>query len=128
MSINITKSTTKATNNATSIQPRDEQGRFVSETKEVKQQHHNKDALKEVAPFIWNFMEQNRIARDERDHLVSVVYAKHEEDNYYLFIRKQKSFGFHLNCGNLEEVLSEESVNVILRNLAIMEEIQKFTF
>lgn len=128
MSINITKSTVKTATNTTSIQPRDEQGRFVSETKEVKQQHNNKNALKEVAPFIWNFMEQNRIARDERDHLVSVVYAKHEEDNYYLFIRKQKSFGFHLNCGNLEEVLSEESVNMILRNLAIMEEIQKFTF
>lgn len=128
MSINLTKSTTKAINNATSIQPRNEQGRFVSETKEVKQQHHNKDALKEVAPFIWNFMEQNRIVRDERDHMISVIYASHEEDFYYLFIRKQKSFGFHFNCGNLEEVLSEESVNVILRNLAIMEEIQKFTF
>ena len=127
MSINITKSANATTNTITS-QPRDGQGRFVPNAKEAKQQSRNKDALKEVAPFIWNFMEQNRIARDERDHLVSVVYAKHEEDNYYLFIRKQKSFGFHLNCGNLEEVLSEESTKVILRNLVIMEEIQKFTF
>lgn len=142
MSINITSSS-KSTVSSISSQPRDERGRFTSSevtnldstSKEVKQQIlennkklHDRDALKEVAPFIWNFMKQNKIVRDERDHLISVVYASHEEDSYYLFIRKQKSFGFHLNCGNLEEVLNEESVNVILRNLAIMEEIQKFTF
>ena len=128
MSINITKNTTNATASAITSQPRDKQGRFVPNTKEVKQQSRNRDALKECAPFIWNFMEQNKIVRDERDHMISVIYASHEEDFYYLFIRKQKSFGFHFNCGNLEEVLSEESVNVILRNLAIMEGIQKFTF
>lgn len=139
MSINITSSSKSTITN----QPRDERGRFASSevtnldsaSKEVKQQIlennkklHDRDALKECAPFIWNFMEQNKIVRDERDHMISVIYASHEEDFYYLFIRKQKSFGFHFNCGNLEEVLSEESVNMILRNLAIMEEIQKFTF
>lgn len=138
MSINITSS--KFTN---SVQPRDEHGRFASSeatnlnsaSKEVKQQIlennkklHDRDALKECAPFAWNFMEKNQIARDERDHLISVVYASHQCDSYYLFIRKQKSFGFHLNCGNLEEVLSEESVNTVLHNIIIMEQIQKFTF
>ncbi len=136
MSINITSS-------SNSTQARDSRGRFVSSVvtnldsapKEMKQQIlennkklHDRDALKECAPFIWNFMEKNQIVRDERDHLFSVVYASSECDSYYLFIRKQKSFGFHLNCGNLEEVLSEESVNIVLRNLVVMEQIQKFTF
>lgn len=139
MSINITKSTAVSAN----TQPRDAQGRFTSSEatnlnsapKEVKQQIlennkklHDRDTLKECAPFVWNFMEKNQIARDERDHLVSVVYASSQCDSYYLFIRKYKSFGFHLNCGQLEEVLSEESVRTVLRNLIMMEQIQKFTF
>lgn len=139
MSINITSSSKSTFTN----QPRDERGRFTSPevtnldsaSKEVKQQIlennkklHDRDALKECAPFIWNFMEQNRIVRDERDHLISVVYASSQCDSYYLFIRKYKSFGFHLNCGQLEEVLSEESVRTVLRNLIMMEQIQKFTF
>lgn len=143
MSINITKSSdSKSIVSSNSSQPRDERGRFTSSevtnlstSKEVKQQIlendkklRDRDALKECAPFIWNFMEQNKIVRDERDHLISAVYASSECDSYYLFIRKYKSFGFHLNCGQLKEVLSEESVRTVLRNLVIMEQIQKFTF
>lgn len=139
MSINITSSSKSTIN----TQPRDKHGRFTSSEvtnldstpKEVKQQIlendkklRDRDALKECAPFVWNFMEKNQIARDERGHLISVVYASSECDSYYLFIRKYKSFGFHLNCGNLEEVLSEESVNTVLRNIVVMEQIQKFTF
>ena len=144
MSINITKSgDSKSIVSSVSSQPRDAQGRFISPEvtnlnsapKEVKKQIlendkklRDRDALKECAPFVWNFMEKNQIARDERDHLISVVYASSECDSYYLFIRKYKSFGFHLNCGNLEEVLNEESVNTVLRNIVVMEQIQKFTF
>lgn len=142
MSVNITSSS-KSTVSSVSSQPRDERGRFTSSevtnldstSKEVKQQIlennkklHDRDALKECAPFVWNSMEKNQIARDERDHLISVVYASSQCDSYYLFIRKYKSFGFHLNCGQLEEVLSEESVRTVLHNLIIMEQIQKFTF
>ena len=89
---------------------------------------HDKGAFEECAPFVWSFIKQNRIVRDEKDNLISAIYASRNEDSYYLFIRKKKSFGFHLTWGNLEEVLNEKSVKKILRNLESMEEIQKFVF
>lgn len=143
MSINITKST--SANNATSIQPRDAQGRFASipvrcdipkahevtnldsAPKEIKEQilensrklnekevkelrYLLMDEIESTAPYIYNFVKDNGVVRTLiRDGaLRACLYLNKDTESYYLFFASHNSFGFHLSCGGLCEVLNNE--------------------
>ena len=136
MSINITKSTTKSANNATSIQPRDAQGRFISESKEIKErilEHSRKlnekevkqlryllmDEIESTAPYIYNFVKDNGIVRTliKDGALKDCLYLNKGTESYYLFFTSYSSFGFHLSCGVLAEVLNnEDTVKLVAEN------------
>lgn len=136
MSINITKSTTKSANNATSIQPRDAQGRFISESKEIKErilEHSRKlnekevkqlryllmDEIESTAPYIYNFVKDNGIVRTliKDGALKDCLYLNKGTESYYLFFTSYSSFGFHLSCGGLAEVLNnEDTVKLVAEN------------
>lgn len=152
MSINITKSSdSKSIVSSNSSQPRDERGRFASSEatnldsapKEVKKQIfenarklNERDALKEGAPFLYNIIEQNRILSDARKYnqLANAIYLGRGEDAYYLFKFSNKSsasgtiFGFHYNCGNLEDIVSHADAVGMLKYMEHYDNIQKFTF
>lgn len=152
MSINITKSSdSKPIVSSISSQPRDERGRFTSSEvtnldsapKEVKKQIlenarklNEHDALKEGAPFLYNIIEQNRILSDARKYnqLSNAIYLGRGEDAYYLFKFSNKSsasgtiFGFHYNCGNLEDIVSHADAIGMLKYMEHYDNIQKFTF
>ena len=143
MSINLTKST--SANNATSIQPRDAQGRFASmpvrcdipkahdvtnldsapneikeqilensrklNEKEVKELRYLlMDEIESTAPYIYNFVKDNGVVRTLiRDGaLRDSLYLNKGTESYYLFFTSHNSFGFHLSCGGLCEVLNNE--------------------
>lgn len=127
MSINITKNTAKTAVNATSTQPRDAHGRFTSETKKAKKQIQdfarklNEKELKELryllmdeiestAPYIYNFVKDNGVVRTliKDGALRDCLYLNKETESYYLFFTSHNSFGFHLSCGGLAEVLNNE--------------------
>lgn len=152
MSINITKSSdSKSIVSSISSQPRDERGRFASSEvtnldsapKEVKKQIlenarklNEHDALKEGAPFLYNIIEQNRILSDARKYnqLANAIYLGRGEDAYYLFKFSNKGsasgtiFGFHYNCGNLEDIVSHADAVGMLKYMEHYDNIQKFTF
>lgn len=143
MSINITKST--SANNATSIQPRDAQGRFVSmpvrcdipkahdvtnldsAPKEIKEQileNSRKlnekevkqikslylDEIESTAPYVYNFIKDNGVVRAiiKEGALRACLFLNKDTESYYLFFTSHNSFGFHLSCGGLAEVLNNE--------------------
>lgn len=127
MSINITKNTAKTAVSATSTQPRDAQGRFTSETKEAKKQIQDfarklnekemkelryllMDEIESTAPYIYNFVKDNGVVRTLiRDGaLRDCLYLNKGTESYYLFFTSHNSFGFHMSCGGLAEVLNNE--------------------
>lgn len=131
MSINITKSsdskksTTPVNVVPDFVQPRDERGRFTSpEAKEQIQDFARKLNEKEVkefryllmneiestTPYVYNFVKDNGVVRTLiRDGaLRDCLYLNKGTESYYLFFTSHNSFGFHLSCGGLEEVLNNE--------------------
>ena len=131
MSINITKSSDskKATTPVNVVpdfvQPRDERGRFTSpEAKEQILENSRKLNEKEVkqlkslymnevewtAPYIYNFVKDNGVVRAliKDGDLESCLYLNKDTESYYLFFTSHYSFGFHLSCGILSEVLNNE--------------------
>ena len=111
MSINITKNTAKTAVNATSTQPRDAQGRFTSETKEAKELRYLlMDEIESTAPYIYNFVKDNGVVRTliKDGALRDCLYLNKGTESYYLFFTSHNSFGFHLSCGGLAEVLNNE--------------------
>lgn len=134
MSINITSSS-KSTVSSVSTQPRDERGRFISPDvtnldsapKEIKEQileNSRKlnekevkqikslylDEIESTAPYIYNFVKDNGVVRTLiRDGaLRACLYLNKDTESYYLFFTSHNSFGFHLSCGSLAEVLNNE--------------------
>ena len=134
MSINITSSS-KSTVSSVSTQPRDERGRFISPDvtnldsapKEIKEQileNSRKlnekevkqikslylDEIESTAPYIYNFVKDNGVVRTLiRDGaLRACLYLNKDTESYYLFFTSYSSFGFHLSCGGLAEVLNNE--------------------
>lgn len=151
MSINITSDGRISDNPALGIKspelkpgveprPRDKKGRFASSevtsfNSASKEARHERDALKEGAPFLYNIIEQNRILSDARKYnqLADAVYLGRGEDAYYLFKFSKGSaggtiFGFHYNCGNLEDVVSHADAVGMLKYMEHYDNIQKFTF
>lgn len=125
MSINITKSsdskksTTPVNVVPDFVQPRDERGRFASsevtnldsapkEVKQLKSLYMNE--VEWTAPYIYNFVKDNGAVRaliDDGD-LRGCLYLNKDTESYYLFFTLHSSFGFHLSCGILAEVLNNE--------------------
>lgn len=136
MSINITKSSdSKSIVSSISSQPRDERGRFASSEvtnlnsapKEVKEQILENarklnekevkqlkslymDEVESTAPYIYNFVKDNGIVRAliKDGDLKACLYLNKGTESYYLFFTHHSSFGFHLSCGALAEVLNNE--------------------
>ena len=145
MSINFTKSSdSKSTINT---QPRDAQGRFTSSEvtnldfapKEVKEQileNTRKLNEKEVkqfkslymeeiestTPYIYNFVKDNGIVRTliKDGDLNACLYLNKGTESYYLFFTSHNSFGFHLNCGVLAEVLNNEDTVKLIAEYDIL--------
>ena len=134
MSINITSSS-KSTVSSVSTQPRDERGRFISPDvtnldsapKEIKEQiieNSRKlnekevkqikslylDEIESTAPYIYNFVKDNGVVRAviKNGDLRACLYLNKDTESYYLFFTSYSSFGFHLSCGGLAEVLNNE--------------------
>ena len=134
MSINITSSS-KSTVSSVSTQPRDERGRFISpdvtnldsapkefkeqilensrklNEKEVKQiKSLYLDEIESTAPYIYNFVKDNGVVRTliKEGVLRACLYLNKDTESYYLFFTSHNSFGFHLSCGSLCEVLNNE--------------------
>lgn len=132
MSINITSSS-KSTNSMNIA--RDERGRFISPDvtnldsapKEIKEQileNSRKlnekevkqlkslymDEIESTAPYIYNFVKDNGVVRTliKEGVLKDCLYLNKGTESYYLFFTSHNSFGFHLNCGLLAEVLNNE--------------------
>lgn len=124
MSINLTKNTTKSVN----TQPRDVRGRFTSETKEAKEQiqdfalklnekevkelrHLLMDEIESTAPYVYNFVKDNGVVKALVGDgvLRTCLYLNKNTESYYLFFTSHSSFGFHLSCGALAEVLNNEN-------------------
>lgn len=129
MSINITSSS-KSTVSSVSSQPRDEKGRFVSmpvrcdipkahdvtnldsAPKEIKEQIKSLylDEIESTAPYIYNFVKDNGVVRAiiKEGALRACLFLNKDTESYYLFFTSHNSFGFHLSCGGLCEVLNNE--------------------
>lgn len=132
MSINITSSSKSS--NSMNI-ARDERGRFTSpdvtnldsapkeikeqilensrklNEKEVKQLRYLlTDEIESTAPYIYNFVKDNGIVRTliKDGALKDCLYLNKGTESYYLFFTSHNSFGFHLSCGGLCEVLNNE--------------------
>lgn len=131
MSINITKSsdskksTTPVNVVPDFVQPRDERGRFTSsEAKEQILENSRKLNEKEVkelrcllmneiestAPYVYNFVKDNGVVMTliKDGVLRDCLYLNKGTESYYLFFTSHNSFGFHLSCGGLAEVLNNE--------------------
>ena len=133
MSINITSSS-KSTVSSVSSQPRDAQGRFVSMpvrcdipmAHDVKEDKTIKSStplymneIEWTAPYIYNFVKDNGAVRAliEDGDLESCLYLNKDTESYYLFFTSHFSFGFHLSCGVLAEVLNnEDTVKLVAEN------------
>lgn len=127
----------KSKSNAVSVstQPRDERGRFISPEvtnldsapKEIKEQilensrKLNEKEMKQIkslyldeiestAPYIYNFVKDNGVVRAviKEGALRACLYLNKGTESYYLFFTSHNSFGFHLSCGGLAEVLNNE--------------------
>ena len=131
MSINITKRNAKSVNPAEVniipdfVQPRDEKGRFTSpeakeqilenarklNEKEVKQfRYLLMDEIESTAPYVYNFVKDNGVVMTliKDGVLRDCLYLNKGTESYYLFFTSHNSFGFHLSCGGLAEVLNNE--------------------
>lgn len=130
MSINLTKNTTKTATVSVNTQPRDAQGRFTSEVtslnstpKEVKQlKSLYMNEVEWTAPYIYNFVKDNGAVRaliDDGD-LRGCLYLNKDTESYYLFFTPHSSFGFHLDCGVLAEVLNSEDTAKLISDYDIL--------
>ena len=129
MSINFTKSSdSKSTIN---IQPRDAQGRFTSSEvtnldsapKEVKQfKSLYMEEIESTTPYIYNFVKDNGIVRTliKDGDLNACLYLNKGTESYYLFFTSHNSFGFHLSCGVLAEVLNNEDTVKLIAEYDIL--------
>ena len=79
--------------------------------KEVKELRYLlMDEIESTTPYIYNFVKDNGVVRTLiRDGaLRDCMYLNKGTESYYLFFTSHNSFGFHLSCGGLAEVLNNE--------------------
>lgn len=137
MSINITSNGSISRNPALDVKspalepiteprPRDNRGRFTSpeakeqilenarklNEKEVKELRYLlMDEIESTAPYVYNFVKDNGVVRTliKDGVLRDCLYLNKGTESYYLFFTSHNSFGFHLSCGGLAEVLNNEN-------------------
>lgn len=68
------------------------------------------DEIESTAPYIYNFVKDNGVVRAviKDGDLKACLYLNKNTESYYLFFTSHSSFGFHLSCGALAEVLNNE--------------------
>ena len=68
------------------------------------------DEIESTAPYIYNFVKDNGVVRAiiKEGALRACLYLNKDTESYYLFFTSYSSFGFHLSCGGLAEVLNNE--------------------
>lgn len=79
--------------------------------KEVKQiKSLYLDEIESTAPYVYNFVKDNGVVRTliKDGALRDCLYLNKGTESYYLFFTSHNSFGFHLSCGLLAEVLNNE--------------------
>lgn len=136
MSINITSNGSISHNPALDVKspalepiteprPRDNRGRFISSEakeqilenarklneKEVKELRYLlMDEIESTAPYVYNFVKDNGVVRTliKDGVLRDCLYLNKGTESYYLFFTSHNSFGFHLSCGGLAEVLNNK--------------------
>lgn len=125
MAINITRNENSITPVEKTIakQPRDAQGRFVSmpvrcDIPKAQDVDHTiksstplyTNKVEWTAPYIYNFVKDNGVVKAliEGGDLESCLYLNKDTESYYLFFASHYTFGFHLSCGVLAEVLNNE--------------------
>ena len=130
MSINITSSS-KSSISPIYTQPRDERGRFVSSDvtnlgsapKEVKQfKSLYMEEIESITPYIYNFVKDNGVVKTliKDGDLNACLYLNKGTESYYLFFTSHNSFGFHLSCGVLAEVLNNEDTVKLIAEYDIL--------
>ena len=78
------------------------------EVKQLKSLYMNE--VEWTAPYIYNFVKDNGVVKAliEDGDLRGCLYLNKDTESYYLFFTPHSSFGFHLSCGILSEVLNNE--------------------
>lgn len=79
--------------------------------KEVKELRYLlMDEIESTAPYVYNFVKDNGVVRTliKDGVLRDCLYLNKGTESYYLFFTSHNSFGFHLSCGGLAEVLNNE--------------------
>lgn len=79
--------------------------------KEVKQiKSLYLDEIESTAPYVYNFVKDNGVVGTliKDGALRDCLYLNKGTESYYLFFTSHNSFGFHLSCGLLAEVLNNE--------------------
>lgn len=78
------------------------------EVKQIKSLYLNE--IESTAPYIYNFVKDNGIVRAiiKEGALRACLFLNKDTESYYLFFTSYNSFGFHLSCGGLAEVLNNE--------------------
>ena len=68
------------------------------------------DEIESTAPYIYNFVKDNGVVRAviKEGALRACLFLNKDTESYYLFFTSHNSFGFHLSCGALAEVLNDE--------------------
>lgn len=68
------------------------------------------DEIESTAPYVYNFVKDNGVVRAliKDGDLKDCLYLNKGTESYYLFFTSHSSFGFHLSCGVLAEVLNNE--------------------
>ena len=66
------------------------------------------DEIESTAPYIYNFVKDNGVVRAviKNGDLRACLYLNKDTESYYLFFTSYSSFGFHLSCVGLTEVLN----------------------
>ena len=78
------------------------------EVKQIKSLYLNE--IESTAPYVYNFVKDNGVVRTliKDGALRDCLYLNKGTESYYLFFTSHNSFGFHLSCGGLCEVLNNE--------------------
>ena len=91
--------------------------------KEVKELRYLlMDEIESTAPYIYNFVKDNGVVRTLiRDGVLrDCMYLNKGTESYYLFFTSHNSFGFHLSCGGLAEVLNNEDTMKLVSEYDIL--------
>ena len=91
------------------MKERQEKGKKEVEAKKPLKSLYMEE-IESTTPYIYNFVKDNGVVKamiHDRD-VNACLYLNKGTESYYLFFTHHNSFGFHLSCGVLVEVLNNE--------------------